>query len=167
MPPSDLLRAVLATRIAFAVSGCIGPSAEAPATPTFYQRLDQGATLDPVAAQGMINAWRANNSLEPLAVDADLSAEAQRRAAAVAKTDRSSWGETPDPGRSGGGGSGFRAERVSAGYRTLAEAFSGWRDSPKHNSALLAPQAKRLGIAAVDQPGSKYGVYWAFVVAGP
>ena len=57
-------------------------------------------------------------------------------------------------------------ERVSAGYRTLAEAFSGWRDSPQHNAVMLAP-GSRLGIAAVDRPGTKYRVYWTLIVAGP
>lgn len=152
---------------ALLVTGCVGPSADTVSTPSFYQRLDQGASLDPVAAQGMINAWRGKNGLEPVTLDPALSAEAEMRAGAVAKTDRSTWGETPDPGKAGGAAGGFHEERVSAGYRTLAEAFSGWRDSPKHNAAMLAPQARRLGVAAVDAPGSKYGVYWALVVAGP
>jgi uncharacterized protein YkwD len=153
--------------VALLAGGCMGPSTETVSTPSFYQRLDQGAALDPVAAQGMINAWRGKNGLEPVNLDPALAAEAEARAAAVAKTDRSTWGETPDPGKAGAAGGGFREERVSAGYRTLAEAFSGWRDAPKHNAAMLAPQARRLGVAAVDAPGSKYGVYWALVVAGP
>jgi uncharacterized protein YkwD len=147
--------------------GCVGPSVDTAPAPSFYQRLDQGGSLDPAAAQGMINAWRGKNGLDPVTLDPALSAEAEARAGAVAKTDRSTWGETPDPGKAGGAAGGFREERVSAGYRTLAEAFSGLRDSPKHNAAMLAPQARRFGIAAVDAPGSKYGVYWALVVAGP
>lgn len=54
---------------------------------------------------------------------------------------------------------------LSAGYRTLAEAFSGWRDSPEHNAVMLAPGATRMGIATAYAPGSKYKVYWALLVA--
>ena len=59
------------------------------------------------------------------------------------------------------------AENVGAGYRTLAEAFSGWRDSPSHNANMLLPDATKMGIATAYAPGSKYKVYWAFVLAEP
>ena len=49
--------------------------------------------------------------------------------------------------------SGFDAaravENVSAGYHTLAEAFSGWRDSPPHKANMLASGMTSMGIAAV------------------
>ena len=54
---------------------------------------------------------------------------------------------------------------LSAGYHTLAEAFSGWRDSPAHNAVMLAPRATRMGIATAYAPNSKYKVYWALLVA--
>ena len=54
---------------------------------------------------------------------------------------------------------------LSAGYHTLAEAFSGWRDSPPHRAVMLAPEAKRMGIATAYAPGSKYKVYWALLVS--
>ncbi len=61
--------------------------------------------------------------------------------------------------------SGFDAkvavENISAGYHTLAEAFSGWRDSPPHRANMLNQGATRMGIAAAYAPNSKYKVYWA------
>ena len=54
---------------------------------------------------------------------------------------------------------------LSAGYRRLAEAFSGWRDSPQHDRVMKAPNATRMGIASAYAAGSKYQVYWALVVA--
>ncbi len=100
-----------------------------------------------------------------LALDAGLSAEARRRAASVAATDTSTWGEVPRVQQAAAGGpQRLRRERVSAGYRTMAEAFSGWRDSPPHEAVLLERAATRLGIAAVDRPGTKYRVYWAVIV---
>jgi uncharacterized protein YkwD len=56
-------------------------------------------------------------------------------------------------------------ENISAGYHTLAEAFSGWRDSPPHRANMLNAGANRLGIAAVYSPQSKYKVFWALIMA--
>jgi uncharacterized protein YkwD len=58
-------------------------------------------------------------------------------------------------------------ENVAAGYHTLAEAFSGWRDSAGHRANMLAPEVTRMGIAAVYVPGSKYKVFWALILASP
>ena len=56
-------------------------------------------------------------------------------------------------------------ENISAGYHTLAEAFSGWRDSPSHRANMLKSGVTRIGIAAVYAPGSKYKVFWALILA--
>jgi uncharacterized protein YkwD len=58
-------------------------------------------------------------------------------------------------------------ENISAGYHTLAEAFSGWRDSPPHRANMLNGSVTRMGIAAVYAPASKYKVFWALILAGP
>jgi uncharacterized protein YkwD len=59
------------------------------------------------------------------------------------------------------------AENISAGYHTLAEAFSGWRDSSPHRANMLLAGASRMGIAAVYTPASKYKVYWSLILAEP
>src|SRR2546425_914892 len=59
------------------------------------------------------------------------------------------------------------AENIGAGYHTLAEAFSGWRDSPSHRANMLLTGATRMGIAAVYAPKSKYKVFWALILAAP
>lgn len=159
---SLLAAALTAALLPLAACNTTPPAGPAPA---FYQRLDEGSSLDSQAAADMINAWRARKGLGPLTLDPALSEEARARAAGVAATDTSTWGETPKITAVAAGGT-KRTERVSAGYRTLAEAFSGWRDSPQHNAVMLAPWATRLGIAAVDRPGTKYRVYWCLVVAG-
>src|SRR5260370_31988100 len=68
-------------------------------------------------------------------------------------------------------GSGYRAhtaaENVGAGYHTLAQAFSGWRDSPPHRANMLLKGATRMGIAAAYAPNSQYKVYWALILAEP
>jgi uncharacterized protein YkwD len=49
----------------------------------------------------------------------------------------------------------------------LAEAFSGWRDSPPHRANMLKPGVTRMGIAAVYAPNSKYKVFWTLIMASP
>jgi uncharacterized protein YkwD len=133
-------------------------------TPGLYTRLDQaGQAFDPVISVSMINGYRRDRNLPPLIFDATLAREAEVRAANAAEADRSTPGEvpalkneeTPDG----------KTIRLSAGYRTAAEAFSGWRDVPAHNAALLSRQATRIGIAAYYVPSSRYRMYWALVTS--
>ena len=131
-------------------------------TPALYARLDQaGQSFDPAISVSMINGYRRDRGLSPLILDQNLSQEAQMRASAAAEADKSTPGEvpalkneeTPDG----------KTIRLSAGYRTAAEAFSGWRDVPAHNAALVSKQASRIGIAAYYVPSSRYKIYWALV----
>ena len=55
-------------------------------------------------------------------------------------------------------------ENVSAGYHTLAEAFSGWRDSPPHQANMLKSGVTKLGIAASYAPNTKYKVFWTLIL---
>jgi uncharacterized protein YkwD len=59
------------------------------------------------------------------------------------------------------------AENISAGYHTMAEAFSGWRESPHHRKNMLLKGATRMGIAAVYAPNTKYRVFWSLILAAP
>ena len=56
-------------------------------------------------------------------------------------------------------------ENVSAGYHTMAEAFSGWRDSPPHRENMLKNGVTKMGIAAVYAPNTKYKVFWTLILA--
>ncbi len=58
----------------------------------------------------------------------------------------------------------FATENVSAGYDTLAEAFSGWRQSAPHNARMLEPRARRMGLATAYAPDSRYKIFWALVL---
>ena len=62
---------------------------------------------------------------------------------------------------------GVAVENIGAGYHTLAEAFSGWRDSPPHRANMLNNQVTRMGIAASYSPQSKYKVFWSLILAAP
>lgn len=122
------------------------------------------ARLDTEMARDMINAYRRNNGLSPLILDPKLQTAAQDEANTMAMLDRPSSAETIEA-RLSSAGILMPAANLSAGYRTLAEAFSGWRESEPHNKVLLESHATRMGIATAFAPNSKYQVYWIFLVA--
>lgn len=162
--PAPSRRLAVTGALALVLAACAGERAPSGDGPSFYRRIDEGAALDEEAALSLVNAHRARNGAPPLSLDPALTAQARLRAASVAQTDTSTWGEVPKVAPVAARQGEVRRERVSAGYRTLAEAFSGWRDSPPHNAVLLERSGTRLGIAAVDRPGTKYRVYWAIIV---
>ena len=157
-----------------ALSGCAvetfeKPAPIPPAEPSFYASMaSPGAKIDARGAAEMISLYRGNHGLEPLAVDPALMEEARRQAEAMAAADKLSHevrGSLNERLNRVGFAKSKAVENVSAGYHTVAEAFSGWRDSRPHNSNMLAPGMTRMGIAAVYNPRSKYHVFWTLVLA--
>jgi len=155
----------------FTLTGCTGDNFVPKSEPSFYRNLAQpGAQLDDAAAASMISGYRSNNGLPPVALDPELTRLAQAQAETMAKRDKLDHGAAkPFVGRLKASGYDAKtaAENISAGYHTLAEAFSGWRDSPPHKANMLLKGATRIGIAAVYTPNSKYKVYWALILAEP
>ncbi len=149
---------------------CAGDALQ-PAQPSFYRSLaHQGAVLDADAAASMISGYRQNNGLGAVALDPELMrlAEAQSRAmAARDKLDHNVSGNFKERMRTSGYDAASAVENISAGYHTLAEAFSGWRDSAPHRANMLNKTAARMGIAAVYAPNSKYKVFWTLIMAAP
>jgi uncharacterized protein YkwD len=139
--------------------------------PSFYRNLAQpGAELDAAAAASMISGYRANNGLSPVTLDPELMRLAQAQAEVMARRDKLDHGAgKPFEQRlkTSGYDAKRAAENISAGYHTLAEAFSGWRDSSPHRANMLLAGATRMGIAAVYTPASKYKVYWTLILAEP
>ena len=139
--------------------------------PSFYRNLAQpGAQLDAAAAASMISGYRTNNGLAAVALDPELTRLAEAQAATMAKRDRLDHAAgKPFVVRlkASGYDAKVAAENVGAGYHTLAEAFSGWRDSAPHRANMLLKGATRMGIAAIYTPTSKYKVYWALILAAP
>jgi uncharacterized protein YkwD len=151
---------------ALALAGLIGCAACGPAVaqPAFYNDLGSpGAVVDSGQARAMISAYRLNAGLGILSLDPALSALAKREADAMARADRPASADTLKARFSREGVTGAQVN-VSAGYRRLAEAFSGWRDSPQHDRVMKARGATRMGIATAYAPGSKYQVYWVLVM---
>ena len=167
MPLYRLLLALPALCVLGSCAGNYAPKSE----PSFYRNLAQpGAQLDAAAAASMISGYRTNNGLPVVALDADLMRLAQAQAEVMAKRDKLDHGAgKPFVQRLKASGYDAKraAENISAGYHTLAEAFSGWRDSNPHRANMLLAGATRLGIAAVYTPASKYKVYWSMIIAEP
>jgi uncharacterized protein YkwD len=139
--------------------------------PSFYHDLAHAdAVLDANVAQSMISGYRGNNGLGPVAIDPELMRLANEQAQAMAardKLDHDTAHPFSDRIRKSGVDAAITVENIAAGYHTLAEAFSGWRDSPSHRANMLNASVTRMGIAAVYTPKSKYKVYWALILAGP
>ncbi len=162
------MRAVVAILGLLVLSGC---AAEVPSTeqPTMYLSMaNGGATLDPQAAASMISLYRQNNGLAGVVVDPELMKLAEAQSQAMASHNRLDH-DVKAPLAQRLNGSGYPAvlavENVSAGYHTLAEAFSGWRDSPPHRANMLASGVTKLGIAASYAPNTKYKVFWTLILA--
>jgi uncharacterized protein YkwD len=155
---------------ALVLAGCAAEYQPA-GQPSFYLNLAQpGASLDADAAASMISGYRANNGLPPVMLDPQLMELAKAQTAAMAKRDKldhNAGKPFVQRLRVSGYTAKTAAENIGAGYHTLAEAFSGWRDSPPHRENMLLKGATRMGIAAVYTPASKYKVYWTLILAEP
>jgi uncharacterized protein YkwD len=156
---------------AASLAGCAADRDPPPAEPSFYRSMaSAGAQLDAVTAASMISGYRRNNGLTEVTVEPALMklAEAQARAmAARDKLDHDVIHGFAERIKGSGYDAKVAVENIGAGYHTLAEAFSGWRDSPPHRANMLRKGVTRLGIAAVYAPHSKYKVFWSLILAAP
>ena len=161
------MRAAAATLVTLLLAGC---AAEAPVgTPAMYVDMaEPGARLDPVAAASMISQYRQNNGLGGVDIDPALIKLAEQQSQAMAsqnKLDHDVKAPLPKRLNASGYPATLAVENVSAGYHTLAEAFSGWRDSPPHKANMLKNGVTKLGIAASYAPNTKYKVFWTLILA--
>jgi len=162
-----MIRAMIAMIGLLTLGGC---AADAPSTeqPSMYLSMADGARLDPQAAASMISLYRQNNGLGAVVVDPELMklAEAQSQVMASRnKLDHDVKAPLTRRLTAAGYPANVAVENVSAGYHTLAEAFSGWRDSPPHRENMLKSGVTNLGIAASYAPNTKYKVFWTLILA--
>ena len=165
-----LLRCCAIVLGAAALFGCSGNNVPE-GQPSFYQDLAGPATaLDAGAAQSMISGYRRNNGLGAVTIDPELMRLANEQATAMAARgtlDHSVNAPFQERIRKSRFDASVAVENIGAGYHTLAEAFSGWRDSPPHRENMLNANVSRMGIAAVYSPKSKYKVFWSLILAAP
>lgn len=157
--------------LALGLTGCAADQDAQCDQPSVYVMLaSTRAEVNAKAAASMISGYRRNNGLGAVTVDKELMRLAREHATAMA--DRDEMGHNvgmrfEDRIRNSTVRASAVVENVAAGYRNLAEAFSGWRDSPGHRANMLHPDVTRMGIAAAYAPGSKYKVFWTLILAAP
>ena len=131
---------------------------------------DARIDLDLDGAAAMVSAYRAANGLGRVTINPALNVIAQTQADAMARADAVSHDLAGRfPGRLSGGGyqAGVAVENIGAGYRSLADAMEGWRESRAHRANLLREGVTEMGIAVTTRPGTRYQSYWALVMASP
>ncbi|MBB4050672.1 uncharacterized protein YkwD [Devosia subaequoris] len=153
---SKLAKGAVAAGTVLALAACSsfgGATAPAALAPALSARMDQpNARLDSQQAIGLINAYRATRGVAPLTADSGLNATAQALASQYAQT-----GTAPTKPQA------LVQMKLSAGYSTFAETFSGWRNNAADAVGLAAP-ASKAGVAVAYNPSSSYGVYWVLVL---
>ncbi len=125
--------------------------------------------LDETAAAAAISRYRAQHGLGPVTVDAGLVTAAAFQAGNNARTGQLSHeagGSFTSRMATAGLGRTWSAENLSAGSETFDQVLARWKASPEHNKNMLIPQIRRIGIARVDAPGTRYKRFWALVMAG-
>lgn len=161
----------IALLAAMVLAGCAGDNNMLAGLPSFYQSLATvDAKLDVKAAQSMISGYRKNNGLGMVSIDPELMKLAEEQAHAMATRNKLShdvWRPFAERIRDTTFDASVAVENVAAGYDNLAEAFSGWRESPAHRANMLNPDVTKMGIAAVYAPQSKYKVFWSLILAKP
>jgi uncharacterized protein YkwD len=139
--------------------------------PSFYKSMaTSDAKVDAKAAASMISGYRRNNGLNVVALDDTLMRMAEQQARAMASKNRfehDAAGPFAQRIKKSGYDAKVAVENIGAGYHTLAEAFSGWRDSPPHRANMLRSGVTKMGIAAAYAPGTKYKVFWSLILAAP
>jgi len=166
-------RFVMGFLVAAALVGLVACASDRdpPVEPSFYNSLASAdAKIDSGMAASMISGYRTNNGLSSVQIDPELTKLAQAQAQAMAARDKVEHNVLRDFNarvRSSGFDAKVAAENIGAGYHTLAQAFSGWRDSPPHRKNMLLPGATHIGIATAYAPQSKYKVFWALILAAP
>jgi uncharacterized protein YkwD len=130
------------------------------------------ASLDANEALRLINDYRLQKGLPPLALDPHATAAADALAKDMAKHDHMSHigPSGQDVGKrliTAGYTYRLAAENVGVGQSSLQETIEGWKKSPPHSRNMLLPGAKHIGIAYEYKPDTKYKTFWTLVVAAP
>lgn len=164
MPHAAIRRALAAGLVALALSACGTPTlVEGPAG------LVSPVILDEASAAAAISRYRAQHGLGPVVVDPGLVIAAAYQAGTNAQAGVLSHeigGSFTSRMASAGLGLSWSAENLSAGSATFDQVLARWKASPEHNRNMLLPQIRRVGIARVDAPGTRYKRFWALVMAG-
>jgi uncharacterized protein YkwD len=123
--------------------------------------------LNSQAALAAVNAFRAENGLRPLVLDARLSRAAAMQSEAQAGR---SWighygsdGSTPkDRAERAGYHAKIASENVASGQKSFSDVLRFWKESSGHRSNLLRPNVTAAGVAMAKNKSGR--AYWTLVV---
>jgi uncharacterized protein YkwD len=143
-----------------------------PQAPAYVQDVRTKRRIDAAAAERLINDYRVRNGVQRVKLEPMLVKLAQSQADAMAARDQMSHnlpgvGDLKSRLETSGYRASIAAENLGAGYRTLGEAFVGWRESSGHRENLLRDDVTQLGIALAQTPRGRFKAYWAMIVAAP
>lgn len=116
------------------------------------------------SAAGAISAYRRQHGLPPVTADPSLMQAAQHQASAMARAGRLDHNVAGPLSRRLPASMG--AENIAMGTRDFATTLAMWKRSPGHNANLLSRGMTRIGIASARSSHSRYGTFWALVMAG-
>lgn len=138
----------------------------------FKKKRYNNVKLDAIAARDLINAYRREKGLKPVALNSRLTKAAMAHSRDLARFDRISHhgsdGSDPwDRVKRSGYRAKLAAENVGTGQANLKEVFKGWQNSPGHNANLLLKDATEMGIALVYDPKTEYRTFWTLVLGSP
>ncbi len=146
-----------------------------------FEKAHQGALdgrnyeatrLDADKARQLINAYRVENGLKPVALNTQLTNAAKLHSRDLAKWDRISHfgsdGTNPwDRVKRSGYNAKLAAENVGTGQVSFEEVLKGWKASAGHNKNLLLADAEHMGIALVHERGTEFKTFWTLVIGSP
>ena len=121
---------------------------------------------------GLINDYRVENGLQPLNVSPTLTAAAEWMAWDMAENGYNA--HTDSLGRQpservvdfGYDYATWTGENVAAGQPTAQIVFDVWRNSPGHNTVMLLPEFRVIGLGHAYNGHSYYGHYWTIDLGG-
>ncbi|MCE1235839.1 MAG: CAP domain-containing protein [Hyphomicrobiales bacterium] len=166
--------AVRPTRRVVLLGGLAASLAACARSPLHVEEIDDVAyvPVDPQKALRLINAYRADNGVAPLALDGELTRLAREYAGHLADAGRMTHELEPYGGlekrlRAGGYAYETAGENLGQGYRTIEQTIAGWKKSPPHDRGLKDADMTRMGIASVENPKKRGDVYWCLMFARP
>ena len=123
--------------------------------------------LNSQAALAAVNAFRGENGLKPLVLDARLSRAAAMQSEAQAGR---SWighygsdGSTPkDRAERAGYHAKIASENVASGQKSFSDVLRFWKESSGHRSNLLRPNVTAAGVAMAKNKSGR--AYWTLVL---
>lgn len=160
-----LLLSILASALlaGFAAFAALAPAAQAGPNCT----VDASVDSEEQAFLTLINDYRADNGLGPLALSPALNTAAAWKSQHMVDANYFAHDDVPI-GRSwqdrivdcGYNYPTWIGENIAAGYADAQSTFEQWRNSPPHNENMLSSHYNAIGIGRAYGASSTYGWYW-------